>query len=88
MHTMSKICDMDVISFYDILSSNMYKSPRKLILLIRLHKAADMLISTNKTIEKIADECGFYTPNYFIGCFFHEYKLTPGEFREENQNKV
>jgi len=88
MHTMSKICDMDVISFYDILSSNMYKSPRKLILLIRLHKAADMLISTNKTIEKIADECGFYTPNYFIGSFFHEYKLTPGEFREEKQNKV
>ena len=39
----------------------------------------------DKTIEEIATECRFYTPNYFMGCFFHEYKMTPREYREESK---
>ena len=35
------------------------------------------------TIEQIAQDCTFYTPNYFIGNFFHQFKMTPGEYRRE-----
>jgi len=51
----------------------------------RLRKAAELLTTTDKTIEEISDECGFYTPNYFMGNFFHEHKRTPKEYREEQR---
>ena len=51
----------------------------------RLQRAAELLKTTDKGMKEIAAECGFYTPNYLMGCFFHQYKLTPAEFREMNR---
>ena len=84
--TMRQLCEvsgMDVVQLYEIVTGNLYKSPRGLVLSIRLKKAAEMLRTTQTSVEQIARDCGFYSPNYFIGNFFHEYKTTPTEFRRE-----
>lgn len=83
LRKLSEVGEMDVMKLYDITSANLYKSPRELVLQLRLLKAADLLRTTKKTIGEVADECGFSTPNYFMGNFFHHYKVTPQEFREE-----
>ena len=83
MSRLSKEASVDIVELYDIISSNLNKSPRELSKIIRLQKAVALLTESDKSIEQIAKECGFYTPNYFIGNFFHEYKLTPLEYREE-----
>lgn len=83
MSRLSKEASVDIVELYDIISSNLNKSPRELSKIIRLQKAVALLTESDKSIEQIANECGFYTPNYFIGNFFHEYKLTPLEYREE-----
>ena len=82
MHELSKVCGVETVKLYEIVSSNLYKSPRELSLIMRLHKAADLLQSTDLSIEQISVDCGFYTPNFFYGNFFHEYKQTPGEYRQ------
>ncbi len=82
MSKLGEVADVDIVHLYEVVTKNIYKSPRDLVKQFRLRKAAGLLTSTNKTVEEISDECGFYTPNYFMGNFFHEYKRTPGEFRK------
>lgn len=84
MRQLSEAGNMDIVDFYDMMTANLYKSPRDLIRTSRIEKAAGMLKKTDKTIEEISTACGFYTPNYFMGSFFHRYKLTPREYREES----
>ena len=82
MSQLSNVAHIDVVSLYRIMMADIYKSPRKLELICRLEKGLDLLLNTDKSVEQIADECGFYTPNYFMGSFFHHYRHTPTEYRE------
>ena len=86
MHMLSDACQVDIVKLYEVVTANLYKSPRELARLLRLKKAAEQLAGTEKTVEQIATDCGFYTPNYFIGNFFHEYKQTPKEYREAHKS--
>lgn len=83
MQRLSQLCDVSVVRLYELMSSELYKNPRELARIFRLQRAANLLRTTNFSIENIAKECGFYTPNYFIGNFFHEYKMTPKEYRSK-----
>lgn len=48
---------------------------------VKLQRAIWLLRHTNLTIEQIAEELGFNTPNYF-SCIFKKYAgLTPSEYR-------
>ena len=88
--TINKLCHeggVDVVNLYQTMQGNLFKSPRDLSRYIRLHKGADLLVNTELSVEEISLECGFYTPNYFIGNFFHAYKQTPEEYRAA-QRKV
>lgn len=85
MQKLSDIADVDIVRLYEIVTANIYKSPRNMIRQARLRKAAELLTNTDMTIKQISEECGFYTPNYFMGNFFHEYKRTPREYREERR---
>ena len=83
MSQLSRQANMDVVKFYGIMMADIYKSPRDLVVAYRLQQGAEMLLKTDKSVETIASECGFYTPNYFMGTFFHKYKMTPREYREK-----
>jgi len=82
MAQLSGVAGMDVVSLYELIMADIYKSPRELARVIRLERVANMLATTDKSITRISEECGFYSPNYLIGTFFHQYKMTPREYRE------
>lgn len=75
---------MDIVEFYNVISGELYKSPRELMKLTRLQKSVKLLRDTKKSVEEVAKECGFATTNYFIGSFFHQFKVTPLEYRDES----
>lgn len=83
MRQLSVVGGVDIVKLYEVVSGNLYKNPREMARIINLQKAAELLRSTDMSIEQIALECKFYTPNYFIGNFFHEYKMTPQEYRSQ-----
>lgn len=88
MQTIGSLSDKAGMSrqeFYNIISKNLYRSPRLLARTLRLQRASDLLTGTDKSIEEISETCGFCSPNYFIACFFHQFKMTPAEYREENK---
>ena len=83
MYMLSKVTDMELRDLYEMVLDNIYKSPRALIRSMRIDQVADQLLTTDKTIEDIATDCGFVSPNYMIAKFFHKYRMTPAEYREE-----
>ena len=71
----------DVTSFFQIISTNLYKSPRALTRVMRLMQVQEQLRNTNKTVEEIAIDCHFASPNCMISSFFHQFRMTPRDYR-------
>jgi AraC-like DNA-binding protein len=61
-------------------------SPINYVKMYRLQMAQELLISTNYSITRISEMCGFSTISYFIECFRLNYKMSPLKFRQRFQN--
>lgn len=61
-------------------------SPAQEIRKIRIDKARQLLLTTQKTIESIATEIGFNDARPFVVFFKREAGLTPGEYRNTYQS--
>ena len=68
----------------DVLSANLYKSPRRIAQSLRLQQAAKLLTESDLSIEDISSQLRFVTPNYFIASFYHQYRQTPEAYRKTN----
>lgn len=54
---------------------------REFVLQLRIYDARDMLLGTDMTVERIAEETGFQNPFYFSKCFKEMEKVSPTEYR-------
>ncbi|WP_373214207.1 helix-turn-helix domain-containing protein [Ruminococcus sp. 5_1_39BFAA] len=52
---------------------------------VRMRKAAQLLISSNTPISKIAEQVGIMNENYFYRLFKKAYGCTPREFSKQNR---
>lgn len=55
--------------------------------LLRLRKAEQLLIHTNKTIEEISQCVGYHNKGYFYKIFAERHQLTPAQFRLTQRSK-
>ena len=83
MHMLANATDTDVIELYEMISENIHKSPRVLIRSMKIDEAAELLRTTEMSVEEISAACGFVSPNYMIAKFYHRFKMTPKDYREE-----
>lgn len=82
--TMRQIADItgkSITEQSELLLANVFKSPRLVSVRLRLHRAAELLATTDMSIDRVAEQCGFVSPNFFIASFYHQYRLTPKEYR-------
>lgn len=84
LRQMSAMARIDEATLVEVLSANLYKSPRHLALKLRLQEAAQLLTETSESVEDIASQLRFVTPNYFIASFYHVYRQTPIAYRNSN----
>lgn len=68
---------------YRIFQNSLGISPVEFLLSLRLKKAMELLINTQKSILEIALEAGFGNSSYFGKHFKHAYHVTPGEYRRQ-----
>ena len=59
-------------------------SPRQYLVRIRVEHAAKILLQSNKTVSKIAQECGFYDHAHFSRSFRKIMQVSPSEYRSAN----
>ena len=83
-HQLTVCVGMSHGMLYEILANHIDGSPRMLILNLRLQGAAELLRTTLTPIEEIANECAFVSPNFFISSFYHQYRMTPQDYRKAN----
>jgi AraC-like DNA-binding protein len=58
------------------------KSTSEFIRLIRMKRAAEMILNGQGTISEIAYEVGFNDPSYFTKCFRNEFGIPPSEYKD------
>ncbi len=56
-------------------------SPRQWLLERRLQKAAQLLQTTDKTVQQIADACGFESLSHFTRYFKAKFRMSPSQYR-------
>ena len=78
---LSELTGLTAPELYKLLSENKALNPRSLMLSLHLEQAARLLRETAFSIEEIAEECRFVSPNFFIASFFHHYRQTPDSYR-------
>jgi AraC-like DNA-binding protein len=81
---LAKEAQMDMKDFYGVMSSNLYRTPRALVLRLRLQRVAELLRNSDKTVDEIAEDLNFESANYLIASFYHQYRQTPDDYRATN----
>ncbi len=76
---------MERTGLYKKLSALLDQSPSMFIRSVRLRKAADMLVNTDKTVADISTMTGFSSPSYFSKCFQEEYGCRPSEYVDKHR---
>ena len=61
------------------------KTPGELIHETRLQHARSLLAISNSSIKAICDDCGFQSVSYFHHSFRERFKVTPRQFRLDQQ---
>ncbi len=55
---------------------------------VRLGTAADLLITTTRSISDISDQCGFSNPIYFTQEFKKQFHMTPRDYRKQHHESL
>ncbi len=58
-------------------------TPSDFIYSIRMKRASQMLLNTQRPVSEIAYLVGFSTPKYFTKCFKKEFGCTPSEYKQQ-----
>lgn len=82
MRRLSNAAGMDAKTFYQVITTNIFKSPRPLIKQARLQQVERMLRNTKEPLEVIAEKCGFISVNFLISQFFQVHRVTPEQYRK------
>jgi two-component system cell cycle response regulator len=80
VETLAKMLNMSRITLYRKIKAVSNLTPNELINLIRLKKAAELLVNGDYKIYEIADMIGYSSQSSFTRNFFKEFKMTPTEF--------
>lgn len=81
MRRLADVSGFDMPTLYEQFSANLYKNPRQLVEQLRLQEALALLQETTLSIEEIAEQCRYVSPNYFIASFYHRYRRPPSDYR-------
>ena len=81
---LADLTEMNKGELFVLLASHIDNNPRQLIGKLRLQEAALMLLTTDASVEDIADSLHFSSPNYFVTSFYHRYRMTPEAYRSSN----
>ena len=83
LEALSKIACLSPVYFHNCFKASTGKNVREYVEEQRLKRAANMLISTDKTLTEIAYLCGFSSQSYFSYAFRRKMGQTPREYAKD-----
>ena len=85
LSALSKIANFTPVYFHRLFRASTGKNLRNYVEEIRIKKAIELLISTDKTLTEIAYECGFSSQSYFSYAFKKRAGIPPREYAKTAQ---
>ncbi len=82
---LSKELGMSRVHLYKKLQSLTGKSPIEFIRLIRLQRAAQLLVKSQLSVSEVAYKVGYNNAKYFAKQFKAEFEMLPSEFASKSQ---
>jgi len=82
VHRLAAEFNMGCSTFSRFFNLNLGESLPSYIRRLRLTRAANELMQSDKTITEIASELGFSSTSYFVMCFREQNGITPKQFRD------
>ncbi len=89
-HTLASLSERFFVSKATIMynfNKYIHCSPMDYLLTLRLSKAKEDLINSDKSIKEISELCGFSSPNYFSLIFKRKEHISPGNYRKYQKTK-
>ena len=77
-------CNRSLTSFKKEFRKHFFEPPHKWFIRQRLMHSRLLLISTNKSISEIGNDCNFPNTSHFIKLFKKEYGMTPASYRHRH----
>jgi len=81
---LARLCNRSLTSFKKEFKKHYNEPPHKWFVRQRLMHASLQLISTQKSVAEIGNECNFPNTSHFIKLFKKEYKFTPVAYRNKH----
>jgi len=78
--TLSEILFMSRSNFYRKIKSISGMSPNDYLKMIRLKKAAELLLKQEYRINEVYEQVGFSSSSYFAKCFKEQFSILPRDF--------
>lgn len=85
---LSTMCGVSEVHFRRLFSHIYRVSPIRFIVLARINRARELLLSEMCGISDVADMCGFGYQYYFSKVFKKETGMTPGEYRKFYRDNI
>ncbi len=84
---LSSYANLSPIHFHNTFKASTGKTLREYVESERIKKACDLLVTTDYTLTRISEECGFSSQSYFSFAFRRKMNLTPREYAKRIFNK-
>lgn len=81
LDTLAACCGISKSHFIRTFQRYINSTPHEYLLLYRLRQAKRLLLSTDLTVERVAEQCGFNSASHFIRAFRQSTGITPTAFR-------
>jgi AraC-like DNA-binding protein len=88
LEQLALISNLSPFHFNRIFRQMTHSSPYQYLLNFRLHHAAYLLRSTNKSIADIGYQAGFNSPEHFSFAFKAKYHIPPNLFRQQKTARI
>jgi len=83
LHELAKATNLTERSLSELVLRTTGFTPMRYLLELRLNTAMKLLRHTDRSIERIARECGFRNRSYFTRVFTNQRQTTPAAFRRQ-----
>lgn len=80
-----RLTGMGVNEFYQLFKSEMHRTPRQYLVMLRMEHASVLLRNSQHSIEEIAEYCGYADRYHFSKAFRSYFGLPPAEFRKRHE---
>ncbi len=88
LESLSRRVGLSPVYFHKLFCENFGITPAKYVANTRITAAKQLLISSDKTVAEIAEECGFSSQSYFNSIFKASTGMSPLKYKKETLSRM